>query len=144
MARIALVGYTNAGKSTLMNTLLERFGGDGAQEKKVLEKDMLFATLDTSVRKIEAPGHTPFLLSDTVGFISDLPHSLVKAFRSTLEEVCQAEAEPVGIGLLLAQHGKKKLFILVVLIEMNDDVVALRIGIEQFHFGMDGGVGREA
>ncbi|MBQ5359829.1 MAG: GTPase HflX [Lachnospiraceae bacterium] len=91
MARIALVGYTNAGKSTLMNTLLERFGGDGAQEKKVLEKDMLFATLDTSVRKIEAPGHTPFLLSDTVGFISDLPHSLVKAFRSTLEEVCQAD-----------------------------------------------------
>ena len=91
MARIALVGYTNAGKSTLMNTLLERFGGDGAQEKKVLEKDMLFATLDTSVRKIEAPGHTPFLLSDTVGFISDLPHSLVKAFRSTLEEVCRAD-----------------------------------------------------
>jgi GTP-binding protein HflX len=91
MARIALVGYTNAGKSTLMNTLLERFGGEGAQEKKVLEKDMLFATLDTSVRKIEAPGHMPFLLSDTVGFISDLPHSLVKAFRSTLEEVCQAD-----------------------------------------------------
>ena len=91
MAKIALVGYTNAGKSTLMNALLERFGGEGAQEKKVLEKDMLFATLDTSVRKIEAPGHMPFLLSDTVGFISDLPHSLVKAFRSTLEEVCQAD-----------------------------------------------------
>ena len=91
IARVALVGYTNAGKSTMMNTLLGLYGGDGADSKKVLEKDMLFATLDTSVRRIDAPGHLPFLLSDTVGFISDLPHSLVKAFRSTLEEVCQAD-----------------------------------------------------
>ena len=57
----------------------------------VLEKDMLFATLDTSVRRIEAPGHRPFLLTDTVGFISELPHTLVKAFRSTLEEAGYAD-----------------------------------------------------
>jgi GTP-binding protein HflX len=52
---------------------------------------MLFATLDTSVRRIDAPGHIPFLLSDTVGFVSDLPHALVKAFRSTLDEVRYAD-----------------------------------------------------
>ena len=52
---------------------------------------MLFATLDTAVRRIDAPGHLPFLLSDTVGFVSDLPHMLVKAFRSTLEEACYAD-----------------------------------------------------
>ena len=59
--------------------------------KTVFEADMLFATLDTSVRRIDAPGHIPFLLSDTVGFVSDLPHALVKAFRSTLDEVCCAD-----------------------------------------------------
>lgn len=87
---VALVGYTNAGKSTLMNGFLSRCRQTvpGAPEsKKVLEKDMLFATLDTSVRRIQIPGHNPFLLSDTVGFISSLPHTLVKAFRSTLDEV---------------------------------------------------------
>ncbi|MCR4834600.1 MAG: GTPase HflX [Butyrivibrio sp.] len=88
--RISLVGYTNAGKSTVMNNLL-RLYGDNTEEKQVLEKDMLFATLDTSVRKISAPGHRPFLLADTVGFISELPHSLVKAFRSTLEEAKYAD-----------------------------------------------------
>ncbi len=88
--RISLVGYTNAGKSTVMNNLL-RLYGDSTEEKQVLEKDMLFATLDTSVRKISAPGHRPFLLADTVGFISELPHSLVKAFRSTLEEAKYAD-----------------------------------------------------
>ena len=91
MPRISLVGYTNAGKSTIMNNLLRMYGGDSFDEKQVLEKDMLFATLDTSVRKISAPGHRPFLLSDTVGFISELPHALVKAFRSTLEEARYAD-----------------------------------------------------
>ncbi|SFP97898.1 GTP-binding protein HflX [Butyrivibrio proteoclasticus] len=91
LPRISLVGYTNAGKSTIMNNLLRMYGGESFDEKQVLEKDMLFATLDTSVRKISAPGHRPFLLSDTVGFISELPHALVKAFRSTLEEAKYAD-----------------------------------------------------
>ncbi len=89
--KISLVGYTNAGKSTIMNNLLKLYGGEAFEEKQVLEKDMLFATLDTSVRKISAPGHRPFLLTDTVGFISELPHTLVKAFRSTLEEAKYAD-----------------------------------------------------
>ena len=91
MPKISLVGYTNAGKSTIMNNLLRMYGEEAFDEKQVLEKDMLFATLDTSVRKISAPGHRPFLLADTVGFISELPHSLVKAFRSTLEEAKYAD-----------------------------------------------------
>lgn len=87
--RVALVGYTNAGKSTIMNALLSAYVKD--EEKQVLEKDMLFATLDTTVRRIAPPDRNAFLLSDTVGFISNLPHSLVKAFRSTLEEVREAD-----------------------------------------------------
>lgn len=86
---VALVGYTNAGKSTLMNKMLDIWMGD--TEKKVLEKDMLFATLDTTVRRISPGDNRDFLLSDTVGFISQLPHTLVKAFRSTLEEACTAD-----------------------------------------------------
>ena len=86
---VALVGYTNAGKSTLMNRLLDRYMQDG--EKKVLEQDMLFATLETTVRRIDVPDQASFLLSDTVGFIHKLPTLLVKAFRSTLEEVKSAD-----------------------------------------------------
>jgi GTPase len=86
---VALVGYTNSGKSTLMNALMALYGTtDG---KQVLEKDMLFATLETSVRKLRLPEHQEFLLTDTVGFVSKLPHQLIKAFRSTLEEVKEAE-----------------------------------------------------
>ena len=94
---VALVGYTNAGKSTLMNGFLAQTAGTDDKEtydesgKRVFEKDMLFATLDTAVRSISAPGHQPFLLSDTVGFISDLPHTLVDAFHSTLDEVRYAD-----------------------------------------------------
>ena len=93
MPRVALVGYTNAGKSTLMNAMLDLFGSDEADaaEKKVMEKDMLFATLDTTVRKIRPDDHHAFLLSDTVGFIHKLPHNLVEAFHSTLEEVKEAD-----------------------------------------------------
>ena len=166
LTRVALVGYTNAGKSTVMNALLHYCGTNGMfgtvimsgagssvssvfsdsfsdstssssasdsrgavsafsnqsftsykqsrssasdsrgtnpvggtdntddnqeNNKQVFEADMLFATLDTSVRRIDAPGHIPFLLSDTVGFVSDLPHALVKAFRSTLDEVRYAD-----------------------------------------------------
>ncbi|MDE6220086.1 MAG: GTPase HflX, partial [Lachnospiraceae bacterium] len=87
--RVALVGYTNAGKSTIMNAMLAAYVGD--EEKTVYEEDMLFATLDTTVRRIAPPDRNAFLLSDTVGFISNLPHNLVKAFRSTLEEVREAD-----------------------------------------------------
>ena len=91
IARVALVGYTNAGKSTVMNNLLRLYGSESADDKTVIEKDMLFATLDTTVRKITPSGRRPFLLSDTVGFISELPHALVKAFRSSLEEAKYAD-----------------------------------------------------
>lgn len=89
IARVALVGYTNAGKSTIMNIMVDEYMKEDT--KKVLEKDMLFATLETTVRKITAHDNRSFLLSDTVGFISKLPHNLIKAFRSTLEEVKTAD-----------------------------------------------------
>jgi GTP-binding protein HflX len=79
---VALVGYTNAGKSTLFNRLT------GAE---VEAEDLLFATLDPTHRAIRLPGGRPAILSDTVGFISDLPHELVEAFRATLEEVQEAD-----------------------------------------------------
>lgn len=86
---VALVGYTNAGKSTLMNAMVEIY--KKSEDKKVFEKDMLFATLETSIRSITLPSRKTFLLADTVGFVSNLPHDLIKAFRSTLEEVCEAD-----------------------------------------------------
>ena len=114
---VSLVGYTNAGKSTMMNALLDycegsadetapgslrdmTYGGAAetlssnqspAEKKKVFEADMLFATLDTTVRKITVSRGREFLLSDTVGFIHRLPTTLVEAFHSTLEEVTQAD-----------------------------------------------------
>lgn len=80
--QIAIVGYTNAGKSTLLNRLT------GAN---AVVADQLFATLDPTVRRIELPGGLPATLSDTVGFVAKLPHDLVEAFRSTLEEVTMAD-----------------------------------------------------
>ncbi|GLO70534.1 GTPase HflX [Phaeobacter inhibens] len=79
---VALVGYTNAGKSTLFNRLT------GAE---VMAKDMLFATLDPTMRRVQLPDGPEIILSDTVGFISDLPTELVAAFRATLEEVLAAD-----------------------------------------------------
>ncbi|MDZ4118147.1 GTPase HflX [Phaeovulum sp.] len=79
---VALVGYTNAGKSTLFNRMT------GAE---VMAKDMLFATLDPTMRGLVLPSGQKAILSDTVGFISDLPHELVAAFRATLEEVLEAD-----------------------------------------------------
>ena len=90
LPRVALVGYTNAGKSTIMNRMLA-FQENADEGKMVLEEDKLFATLDTTVRRISPKGRREILLSDTVGFINELPHSLVKAFRSTLEEVKYAD-----------------------------------------------------
>src|SRR5690606_3589116 len=86
---VSLVGYTNAGKSTIMNAMVERY--QETKTKQVFEMDMLFATLETSVRKIKLESNQTFLLTDTVGFIKKLPHHLVKAFRSTLEEVLEAD-----------------------------------------------------
>ena len=88
--KVALVGYTNAGKSTTMNGLLEEFSKEN-DEKQVFVKDMLFATLDTSVRRIELSNNFSFILSDTVGFISKLPHSLIESFKATLQEVKDAD-----------------------------------------------------
>ncbi|HVI32851.1 GTPase HflX [Phenylobacterium sp.] len=79
---VALVGYTNAGKSTLFNRLTQA---------EVVAEDMLFATLDPTLRTLKLPDGRPAILSDTVGFISDLPHELVEAFRATLEEVREAD-----------------------------------------------------
>jgi GTPase len=79
---VALVGYTNAGKSTLFNRLTEA---------KVLARDQLFATLDPTMRRVRLPSGQTIILSDTVGFISDLPTDLVAAFRATLEEVIEAD-----------------------------------------------------
>ncbi len=81
LVRVALVGYTNVGKSTIMNTLAKT---------QVLAENKLFATLDTTVRKIVIE-NLPFLLSDTVGFIRKLPHQLVESFKSTLDEVREAD-----------------------------------------------------
>ena len=85
---VGLVGYTNAGKSSIMNGMLSLYGR--SEEKMVFEKDMLFATLETGVREISTEKGKTFLLSDTVGFVDDLPHDLVQAFHSTLEEVCES------------------------------------------------------
>ncbi|RMF11763.1 MAG: GTPase HflX [Alphaproteobacteria bacterium] len=79
---VALVGYTNAGKSTLFNALCE---------SSVMAEDRLFATLDPTMRAIRLDDHDRIILSDTVGFIADLPHALIAAFRATLEEVCSAD-----------------------------------------------------
>ncbi len=87
---VALVGYTNAGKSTILNSMLENYR-EGEEDKKVFEKDMLFATLETKVRHITDENNKTFLLSDTVGFVSNLPHHLVKAFRTTLKEAQYAD-----------------------------------------------------
>lgn len=78
----AIVGYTNAGKSTLLNTLTDA---------GVLEEDKLFATLDPTTRVLELKGHQEILLTDTVGFIRKLPHHLIEAFKSTLEEAKYAD-----------------------------------------------------
>jgi GTP-binding protein HflX len=107
---IALVGYTNAGKSTLFNRLTDA---------EVVAEDMLFATLDPTLRRLKLPGGRPAILSDTVGFISSLPHELVEAFRATLDEVKQAdiilhvrdiashesEAEAADVRTVLAELG---------------------------------------
>ncbi len=87
---VALVGYTNAGKSTLLNELIQ-FNDEYEESKQVFVKDMLFATLDTSLRRGKLPNGQAFLLTDTVGFVSKLPTRLIEAFKGTLEEVKYAD-----------------------------------------------------
>src|SRR6185436_1126379 len=79
---VSIAGYTNAGKSTLFNALTHA---------RAYEADQLFATLDTTTRRIWVPPANPVLVSDTVGFIRDLPHGLLAAFRATLEETVRAD-----------------------------------------------------
>ena len=99
---VALIGYTNAGKSTIMNAMLDRYPANASTQtaperpvssdkRKVFEADMLFATLDTTVRRITVERGKEFLLSDTVGFIHKLPTALIEAFKSTLEEAVEAD-----------------------------------------------------
>ncbi|MGL5615467.1 MAG: GTPase HflX [Sarcina sp.] len=90
--QVSLVGYTNAGKSTLRNTLCDMAAAkDNQSKEKVFEANMLFATLDTTTRAITLPSNRGITLTDTVGFVQKLPHELVEAFKSTLEEVIYSD-----------------------------------------------------
>lgn len=86
---ISLVGYTNAGKSTIANKLIQKFKDD--YEEEFIVQDMLFATLDTTLRKGVLPDGQEFLVADTVGFVDDIPTSLIESFKSTLEEIKYAD-----------------------------------------------------
>lgn len=94
----AIVGYTNAGKSTLLNRLTDA---------GVLEEDKLFATLDPTTRVLELPGRQEILLTDTVGFIRKLPHHLIEAFKSTLEEAKYADYILHVVDASNPQHEKQ-------------------------------------
>lgn len=107
---VALVGYTNAGKSTLFNKLTKA---------EVLAQDMLFATLDPTMRKIELKKGLEVILSDTVGFISNLPHELVMSFRATLEEVLMADVIVHVIDVSNAQHKMQRDDVINVLHELG-------------------------
>ncbi|SKA79574.1 GTP-binding protein HflX [Caloramator quimbayensis] len=131
---VSFAGYTNAGKSTLRNKLCEISGID---KEKVLEADMLFATLDTTTRLVKLPSGKDVLLSDTVGFIRKLPHELIEAFKSTLEEViysdvivhvvdasnknAQAQIETVNSVLKEIGAGDKKIILAFNKVDIADD-----------------------
>lgn len=111
---VALVGYTNAGKSTLFNALTDA---------RVYVKDQLFATLDTTHRKLKYCGHDAVLLSDTVGFVSQLPHELVAAFKSTLQETTEADLLLHVIDSSDPEHIEREQHVLEILKEIGADSV---------------------
>lgn len=89
---VALVGYTNAGKSTIINRMMRKYSENPERDKKrVFTKDMLFATLEPSLRRILLPNGMPVILADTVGFVSELPEKLIEAFKATLDEIREAD-----------------------------------------------------
>jgi len=88
---VSIVGYTNAGKSTLLNALVDNEYKEDGESKKVFAHDMLFATLDTELRRVKLPGGRRAIFSDTVGFIKKLPTQIVEAFKGTLEEIKYAD-----------------------------------------------------
>ena len=98
LCKVAIVGYTNAGKSTLLNRMTDA---------GILAQDKLFATLDPTTRKFELPGGESILLTDTVGFIRKLPHHLIKAFRSTLDEAVYADILVIVIDASDPEHEQK-------------------------------------
>ncbi|MCA8885503.1 MAG: GTPase HflX [Hyphomonadaceae bacterium] len=109
---VVLVGYTNAGKSTLFNRLTQA---------GVLAKDMLFATLDPTARKVQLPSGRAVIMSDTVGFISDLPHELVESFRATLEAVTEADLLVHVRDIAHPQSEDQKTDVLAVLTQLAKD-----------------------
>jgi len=135
---VSIVGYTNAGKSTLFNALTNA---------KAYEADQLFATLDTTTRRIWLPPANPVVLSDTVGFIRDLPHTLVAAFRATLEETVRAElllhvvdasspvrdAQAEEVNKVLAEIGADETP--QILVWNKIDAAALDPGLERDQYG---------
>jgi GTP-binding protein HflX len=135
---VSIVGYTNAGKSTLFNALTNA---------KAYEADQLFATLDTTTRRIWLPPANPVVLSDTVGFIRDLPHTLVAAFRATLEETVRAdlllhvvdaasparETQQAEVNKVLAEIGADETPQITVFNKI--DAAALEPGVERDQYG---------
>lgn len=117
---VGIVGYTNSGKSTLLNTILE-YSVDNLENKTVYAEDMLFATLETTTRHIALKNKKSFLLTDTVGFVSKLPHQLIKAFRSTLEEITEADLILHVIDLSNNNYNRQK--------EITENVL-LEIGVK--------------
>jgi GTP-binding protein HflX len=140
---VALVGYTNAGKSTLFNRLTR---------ERVYAADQLFATLDTTLRRVHVPGADTIVLSDTVGFIRDLPHDLVAAFRATLSEAAEAdlivhvidsaapdrEAQEDAVERVLAEIGADEVPRLAVVNKI--DASGLAPGVERDAYGTIGTV----